>query len=118
MIRCLGEALVDLICERPVDSLTEADSFSPHFGGALANVAVAAARAGADAGLAGAAGDDDWGRWLRARLEDEGVDLEFFDLAEGAQTPVAFATVDRSGRQSFQIYGEAIAHALDQLGPR
>ena len=118
VIRCLGEALVDLICERPVDSLTEADSFSPHFGGALANVAVAAARAGADVGLAGAAGDDDWGRWLRARLEEEGVDLEFFDLAEGAQTPVAFATVDRSGRQSFQIYGEAIAHALDQLGPR
>ena len=48
MIRCLGEALVDLICEHPVASLTEADSFSPHFGGALANVAVAAARAGAD----------------------------------------------------------------------
>ena len=56
MIVCLGEALVDLICERPVRSLDEADSFSPHFGGALANVAVAARRAGADSARAGAGG--------------------------------------------------------------
>ncbi len=62
MIVCLGEGLVDLICERPIASITEADAFAPHFGGALANVAVAATRAGAQAGLAGAAGDDEWGR--------------------------------------------------------
>ena len=78
MIVCLGEALVDLICERPVRSLAEADAFSPHFGGALANVAVAARRAGADSALAGAAGDDEWGRWIRDRLEREGTDLAFF----------------------------------------
>lgn len=118
MIHCLGEALVDLICERPVRSLAEADSFTPHFGGALANVAVAAARAGARAGLAGAAGDDAWGRWVRERLEAEKVDLTFFDLAPGAQTPVAFATVDPSGEPSFEIYGEAIADALNLIGPR
>ena len=118
MIHCLGEALVDLICERPVRSLAEADAFAPHFGGALANVAVAAARAGAQAGLAGAAGDDAWGRWVRERLEAEGVDLTFFDLAPGARTPVAFATVDPSGEPSFEIYGEAIADALNLLGPQ
>ena len=37
---CVGEALVDLVCERPVASLAEADAFVPHFGGAIANVAV------------------------------------------------------------------------------
>lgn len=118
MIHCLGEALVDLVCERPVRSLAEADSFRPHFGGALANVAVAVARAGAPAGLAGAAGDDEWGRWVCERLAAEGVDLRFFDLAQGAQTPVAFATVDPSGEPRFEIYGEAIADALDLVGPR
>ena len=51
-ILCLGEALVDLICERPVRNLGEADSFRPHFGGALANVAVAASRAGGRAAIA------------------------------------------------------------------
>ncbi len=118
MIVCLGEALVDLICERPVASLAEADSFAPHFGGALANVAVAASRAGAEAGLAGAAGDDEWGRWLRERLEREGVDLRFFELIEGEQTPIAFASFDHEGEPSFQIYGDAIEIALESVAPR
>src|SRR5688500_15811347 len=103
MILCLGEALVDLICERRVRSLSDADSFRPHCGGALANVAVAAARAGADMALAGAAGDDEWGRWLRGRLDREGVDLRFFALLERELTPIAFATIDDAGDASFQI---------------
>ncbi len=118
MIVCLGEALVDLICERPVGSLGEADSFSPHFGGALANVAVAARRAGADSALAGAAGDDEWGRWLAERLEREGVGLDFFELIEGEQTPLAFATFGADGEPSFQIYGDAIELAVAAVAPR
>jgi fructokinase len=118
MILCLGEALVDLICERPVAKLTDADAFRPHFGGALANVAVAAVRAGAEAGLAGAAGGDEWGRWLRDRLEDEGVDLQFFELLEGELTPIAFASVDSDGEPSFQIYGDAITIAVEAVAPR
>lgn len=118
MILCLGEGLVDLICERPVRSLADADSFSPHFGGALANVAVAAARAGAEVGLAGAAGDDDWGRWLAGRLEREGVDLRYFELLEGELTPVAFATFGEEGDPSFQIYGDAVRIAVESVRPR
>lgn len=118
MIVCLGEALVDLICEHPVASLAEADSFSPHFGGALANAAVAARRAGAEAGIAGAAGDDEWGRWLRARLEREGVDLRFFELLPEAQTPVAFASFDERREPTFQIYGDAIELAVASVAPR
>ena len=118
MIVCLGEALVDLICERPVRSLAEADRFTPHFGGALANVAVAARRAGAAAALAGAAGDDELGRWLRDRLEREGVDLSFFELIAGEQTPIAFATFDADGEPIFQIYGDAIKDAIEAVAPR
>lgn len=118
MILCLGEALVDLICERPVRSLSEADAFTPHFGGALANAAVAASRAGAEAGLAGAAGDDEWGRWLAERLEREGVDLRFFELMKGEQTPIAFASFDEGGGPSFQIYGHAIKVAVESVAPR
>jgi fructokinase len=118
MILCLGEALVDLICERPARSLAEADSLRPHFGGALANVAVAASRAGAEVGLAGAAGDDQWGEWLRERLEREGVDLSFFELLAGEQTPIAFATIDAAGEPSFEIYGDAIETAVESVGRR
>jgi sugar/nucleoside kinase (ribokinase family) len=107
-----------LICERRVASLAEADSFRPHFGGALANVAVAARRAGAEAGVAGGAGDDGWGRWLRERLEREGVDLRFFELLAGEPTPVAFATIDADGESHFQIYGEAVTTAIAPVGNR
>jgi sugar/nucleoside kinase (ribokinase family) len=118
VILCLGEALVDLICERPVRTLGEADSFRPHFGGALANVAVAASRAGGSAAMLCGAGDDDWGRWLRDRLEHEGVGLEFFELIEDEQTPVAFATFDAEGEPRFQIYGDAVEIAVASAAPR
>jgi fructokinase len=52
VILCLGETLVDLISEKRVDSFEEIDCFRPYFGGALANVAVAAQRRGAESGLA------------------------------------------------------------------
>jgi len=118
MIVCLGEALVDLICERPVRSLTDADCFNPHFGGALANVAVAAARAGGEVALAGAAGDDDWGAWLRDRLERDGVDLRFFELMPDEQTPIAFAAFDEQKDASFQICGDAVEVAVASVEPR
>ncbi len=114
----LGEAIVDLICERPVSGYEEADCFVPHFGGAVANVAVTAARRGADVALAGGAGDDPWGAWLRGRLDEEGVDLRWFELVEGFGTPLAFVTVAAGGEPAFQIYGEGIAATVRAVGPR
>jgi fructokinase len=114
----LGEALVDLICERPVASLGEADAFVPHFGGAVANVAVGAARQGAAVELAGGAGDDGWGAWLRERLEREGVGLTWFGSVPGIATPVAFVTVDERAEPSYAIYGDSIRAAIEALGPR
>jgi sugar/nucleoside kinase (ribokinase family) len=115
---CLGEALVDLICERQVEGFDEADAFVPHFGGAVANVAVIAARAGGRIALAGGAGDDDWGRWLRDRLVDEGVELSCFELLAGRQTPIAVVTVDLGGEARYDIYGETIATVAGALGDR
>ena len=112
---CLGEALVDMICERRVAGLAEADSFVPHFGGATANVAI---RAGGAAALAGGAGDDPWGAWLRRQLEAAGVDLTWFQLMARQHTPVAFVAIDGAGDASYQIYGDAISMALDAVADR
>ena len=105
---CLGEALVDLICERSVDSVSDGDAFVPHFGGSVATVAVVAARHGAHVSFAGGAGGDAWGLWLRARLRREGVDASLFELVPGVQTPVAIVAVDREGEPSREVYGERI----------
>jgi fructokinase len=106
---CFGEVLVDLVCDHPVDSPSQADAFVPRFGGDVANAAVTAARAGAQVALAGAAGRDAWGTWLRDRLAREGVALDWFALLDGVSTPVAFVTVDSDGEPAFSFYGDSAA---------
>ena len=66
----------------------------PAPGGVAANVAIVAARAGAAITVAGGAGDDAWGRWLRAALAAAGVDTPLFALIPGMPTQLAFVTVD------------------------
>lgn len=103
---CLGDALVDMVGEHPGTPLTEIGHFSPHFGGAAANVALVAARAGARVALAGGAGDDDWGRWLRERLSGAGVDVSLFELLPDTQTPLAFVTVGAAAEPEYHLHGE------------
>ncbi len=117
MIVCLGEAIVDLICERELAEPGEADQFVPHPGGALANVAVAVKRAGSEAALLGGVGDDAWGSWLRERLWRTGVDVRWMATIEDAPTPVAFVTFDWEREPSFAIYGEGIGQAMRAAGP-
>ena len=114
----LGEALVDLICEHPVAAPGDADCFVPHFGGAGANVAVTAARAGADVALAGGAGEDTWGRWLRDGLQRAGVALDHFGLLPEVRTAVAFVTVDAGAEPDFVIYDQGLAAVTEELGGR
>jgi sugar/nucleoside kinase (ribokinase family) len=117
-ILCFGEAIVDLVSERDSRSPTDVDCFVPHFGGALANVAVAARRAGAATALAGGVGDDPWGRWLRDRLAAEGIELEWFSLVPGVRTPLALVTFDGDREASFRVYGEGIAATVASVEPR
>ena len=105
---CLGEALVDMIGEAPAASAGAVDRFEPHFGGATANVAVFAARAGARVSLAGAAGDDRWGHWLVGRLAAEEVDGTYFPLVPGVNTQLAFVSVDEHGEPTYELYGELV----------
>jgi fructokinase len=115
---CLGDALIDLVCERPVADISQAEAFVPRVGGVVANVAVVAARWGARVALAGGAGDDPWGRWVRERLAREGVDVARFTLVPGARTPLALVAIDRAGEPTYEIYGEAPATAVRALGER
>jgi fructokinase len=115
---CLGEALIDLVGERPGAALTEMNHFSPHFGGAAANVALVAARAGARVALAGGTGDDDWGRWLLHQLEEARVDVSEFVLVPGLETPLAFVSVDGNGEPSYRLRGAATATIMTAIADR
>jgi sugar/nucleoside kinase (ribokinase family) len=98
---CLGEVLVDLVGD-------PSGAFHPHFGGDVANAAVTAARHGGDVAIAGGAGDDVWGAWLRDRLAAERVGLDWFELRAGAQTKLAFVSLGGGGEPAFTFYGDSV----------
>src|ERR1700710_1385125 len=104
---CLGEAIVDLICERPGASFADADRFAAHLGGVTANTAVFAARAGAPTTIVGAVGDDRWGRWLRERLREELVDVSLLRARAGEPTQLAFVALDDAGEPEYRLYPPA-----------
>jgi len=108
-IVCIGEAIVDLVCERNLAPGDSPASFVPHPGGALANVAVAISRCGVEAALIGGVGDDRWGGWLTAELAEAGVLTDWVASVEGADTPLGIVLFGVDGEPEFQIYGEHIA---------
>ncbi len=113
-IVCLGESLVDLI-RRPAGpdaAEPSAEVFDTYFGGALANAAVAIARAGGSAALAGGCGGDEFGRFLRGRLLEEDVDCSLLLTPPGMRTPFAFVRFDPSGEPDFAIHGSGIEQGV------
>jgi sugar/nucleoside kinase (ribokinase family) len=114
-VLCLGESIVDLVCEQPVRDFAEARAFVPHSGGAIANAAVVAARCGAEVSLGGGAGADAWGAWLEQRLRAEGVDLRWWSRIEGLATPLAFVVVNERGEPEFVIYGHGIEVVMKSI---
>src|ERR671920_48668 len=72
--------------------------------GSMTIFALALARLGARVGLLSRVGDDDLGRWMRARVEDAGIDTEGVATVPGQLTPLALASVDATGNKAFSYY--------------
>jgi fructokinase len=98
-VLCLGEALVDLLPDRP-GRLEDQDRFEVCPGGAPANVATGLARLGIRVAFRGVLGDDAFGRLLVRRLSEEGVECRFRHARE-APTGMWFVALDASGERSF-----------------
>lgn len=70
-------------------------------GAAPANVAVAAARNGLDAGVCGRVGADTFGDFLESTLRANGVTFLTPQRVSDAVTTMAFVTLDENGDRSF-----------------
>ena len=92
---CIGEMVIDFIPG------VEAGSYVRNAGGAPANVAVAASRQGLESAMCCSLGDDDFGRFLLATLEENGVEPIKKSLCPEAITTMAFVTLDEKGDRSF-----------------
>ncbi len=98
----IGEVLVDFLGEGGA-ALEEARAFRPSPGGAPANAAVAAARAGASAAFVGSVGGDAFGRLLRQALVGAGVDGALLRTHPTLFTTLAFVLPLARGDAGFQF---------------
>jgi len=89
----VGRISVDLYAQEPHAGFADQQSFRKSVGGSPTNVAVAAARLGHNVTLVTKVGEDDFGDYIRGRLEVWGVDTTYVGSVPGAQTPLAFAAL-------------------------
>ena len=92
---CVGEMLIDFLPG------SEDGAYIRMPGGAPANVAVAAARNGLNAGFCGRLGNDDFGRFLLDTLKQHRVQPLCPKLVNEAITTMAFVSLDEHGDRSF-----------------
>lgn len=110
-IVCFGEALIDLLAQQPTTADTPR-AFLQYAGGAPANVAVAAARLGADTHFAGMLGEDMFGDFLLESLASAGVATDCIVRTGEAKTALAFVALDAAGERSFSFYRPPAADLL------
>lgn len=108
-ITAIGEILIDLtqtgVSENGIPTYT---AFP---GGAPANVAVAAAKLGAQTAFIGKAGNDAFGTLLADTLEANGVYTGGF-IRSDDNTTLAVVSVDAAGERSFAFYRKGFADTL------
>lgn len=96
-VLCLGEILVDWVCTEPGADLQDALCFTKAPGGAPANTAVGLARQGVKSAFVGRVSQDEFGTWLRAVLQENGVDVSCTVFDPEAQTRMAYVVTTASG---------------------
>lgn len=94
-IYSIGEMVIDFIPG------AEAGSYVRNAGGAPANVAIAMAKNGLQAGMCCSVGEDDFGRFLMQTLEENKVRCIKPDRCEKAITTMAFVTLAQNGERTF-----------------
>ena len=92
-VLAIGRSGVDIYPHQIGVGLEEVKSFGKFLGGSAANVAVAAARLGSRSALISGAGDDAFGRFVRAELARLGVDNRYVRVDEQYATPVTFCEI-------------------------
>lgn len=111
-IYTIGEALIDWIPQEAKSSLAEVNGFEKRPGGAPANVAVAAAKLGAESYFVGMIGDDPFGHFLIDTMKDYGVHMDYVSTTKEAKTALAFVTLGENGQRDFSFYRNPSADLL------
>ncbi|MBN1993711.1 MAG: hypothetical protein JW953_13500 [Anaerolineae bacterium] len=83
-----GEAVIDLISDQTVSTLTEADSYKRFVGGEVSNVALNITKLNGSAAVVACVGDDGFGHYIHQQLDLAGVSTEYLRLTAEMPTTV------------------------------
>ncbi|MDQ1180837.1 MULTISPECIES: 5-dehydro-2-deoxygluconokinase [unclassified Rhodococcus (in: high G+C Gram-positive bacteria)] len=92
-VLAIGRSGVDIYPLQVGVGLEDVETFGKFLGGSAANVTVAAARLGRRTALISGAGDDPFGRFVRAELARLGVDNRYVVVDGQYATPVTFCEI-------------------------
>ncbi len=113
---CMGELLIDFT---PVGETEDGRLlFARNPGGAPANVAVQALRAGTSAGFLGRVGKDMFGDFLVGTLRDCGVETQGLIQDPEYATTLAFVQLNQQGDRDFSFYRSPGADTRLEAGER
>src|SRR5687768_16267925 len=96
-LACMGRAAVDLYGEQIGAPLEETATFARYLGGSPANTAVGASRLGLKVAMITRVGDEQNGRFVRATLEREGVDVSQVSTDPRRLTALVFLAIRGAG---------------------
>ncbi|MGI5849613.1 MAG: carbohydrate kinase family protein [Christensenellales bacterium] len=111
----IGELLIDFTPSGEADGQK---LFMQNAGGAVANVAAAIAGFGISASFLGMVGNDVFGRYLAAVLQERGVDTSGLAMSDKYSTTLAFVHLSKNGERDFSFYrkpGADIMYSQDHL---
>ena len=97
----IGEILIDLTFSGKENGIPV---YTANPGGAPANVAVAAARLGADTAFIGKVGNDMFGKLLKNKTQEQGIDMSGLEMDEEVHTTLAFVEKLPNGDRDFSFY--------------
>ena len=106
----IGEVLIDLTQTGKDEK--GIPQFAANPGGAPANLAVAAARLGAQTAFIGKVGADAFGRYLKEVLAENKVDVSGMAVDADHPTTMAVVSVDATGERDFSFYRSANADVM------
>lgn len=100
-VLCIGELLIDFICQDIDSNLIDGSQFLKKAGGAPANVCAAISKLSGKSSFIGKVGDDPFGRFLKKSLEEYEVGVENLVLDNNFNTTLAFVSLQSNGERDF-----------------
>jgi len=108
-IICVGEILIDMIGDEVAENLAETKSFSKYVGGSPTNVAKNMAQLGFNSVIIASVGNDDLGKFIKKRLTDTKLNLEYVKVIKQQSTSV-IKVLRLKNTPEFKPYRQADFH--------